>query len=674
MREIRPHQLSPALAPVIGLFLALTLSAQESPPPLNQKISAPGRYQGYSAPLYKEWVRSSQYVPVRDGTRLAVDIIRPSRDGQPVAEPLPVIWTFTPYGRAARLPDGRLMSQMEQLPWLPEVSRHGYVVAAADIRGTGASFGHIEGNFIPQEAADAFDITEWLAAQPWSTGKIGMFGISYLGITQYMAASVAPPHLVAIMPDMAMFDLYSFTYPGGVYQDNFLADWSGLVKMLSTVQPAAPVDEDKDGGLLKAALAEHQANRYPVDYAVPSPFRDSPLGGTTPIRPFIDWSPHAFLKGLQGAGSRVAVYHVAGWFDMWSRDAVTWFNNFRNPQKLIIAPWSHSHDFAKGWKATVEPLTGFVPKFDYAAEQLRWFDYWLKGINNGVMNEDAVHYFTMGAAEGKAWKSARQWPLPEVRSEAYYFQAGPSGSVRSGNDGFLSRKQPSGYSGMDDCVIDYTTSSGPSTRWHNGRGGDFGYSDMAGNDAKGLTYTTAPLEAAVEVTGHPVVHLWVTSTADDGDFFAYLEEVDETGFSHYISEGVLRASHRRLAAAPYSYMNLPYHRSFKEDIGPLPKGQAVELVFDLLPTSNIFDPGHRIRLTITGSDQTSFLTPELSPPPRVSVFRNRKMASFVELPVVPDKDREKFAGGLVLSTTLLVLAFLIVVIVLVIYLRSRLKK
>ena len=121
-------------------------------------------------------------------------------------------------------------------------------------------------------------------------------------------------------------------------------------------------------------------------------------------------------------------------------------------------------------------------------------------------------------------------------------------------------------------------------------------------------------------------------------------------------------------------MNLPYHRSFKEDIGPLPKGQAVELVFDLLPTSNIFDPGHRIRLTITGSDQTSFLTPELSPPPRVSVFRNRKMASFVELPVVPDKDREKFAGGLVLSTTLLVLAFLIVVIVLVIYLRSRPKK
>jgi len=655
------------------LALTLAFSAQENPPATPQKISSPGRYEGYSASIYSEWVRTSQYIPARDGTKLAIDIYRPSIAGKPVAEPLPVIWTFTPYRRAAKLPDGRLLTQIEQMPWIATVLKHGYVIAAADVRGDGASFGVSTGAFGPEEASDAYDIIEWLAAQPWSTGKIGMCGVSYQGITQLLAASTGPPHLTAIMPDMVMFDLYSFAYPGGVFQDDFIAEWSHLVKEIDTIAPAAPVDEDPDGRLLALALEEHKKNVYPIETTVNGKFRDD-IDAQTQSRSYLDEGPQSYLKGIRESGSKIGVYLVAGWFDMWPRDMLTWFNNLPNPKKIIILPWSHSHDYAAGWKDTVSPLTGFVPQFDYAAEQIRWYDYWLKGIDNGIMTEPPIHYFTMGAAQGDAWKDARQWPLPVEKPTPYYFQAGPSGSIQSANDGLLDGKAPAGDSGQDDYTADYTTSTGPATRWHNGRGGNFSYPDMAVNDSKGLTYTTAPLKKAVQATGHPIVHLWITSTADDGDFFAYLEEVDETGYSHYLTEGVLRASHRKLDQPPFSYMNLPYHRSYAEDVAPLPTGQPVELVFDLHPTSNIFDAGHRVRLTVTCADQTSFDTPVVSPTPKVSVYRNGKFASYLQLPVIPGAGKEEAVKGFVLSTTLLVGAIIIAVILLFLFLRARLRK
>ena len=673
MKKIRRPLPIMALACLFLISVAAAGQTQETRPALSQKISAPGRYQGYSQPVYSEWVRTSQYVTVKDGTRLAADIFRPSLDGKPAGERLPVILTFTPYRRAAAQPDGRLVTMIAQNPWLETMLRHGYAVGAVDLRGHGASFGVSRGNFTSIEAEDARDVIEWFGTQPWSTGKVGLVGISYQGMIQFLAASQAPPHLLAIMPDMAMFDLYSFTYPGGVFQDDFIVEWSNIVKLLDTAQPAAPVDNDPGGKLLAAALTEHKQNDYPADYTTPSPFRNSLIPGTQ-VRPFVDWGPQVYLKGMQEAGSRVAVYLVAGWFDMWPRDMLIWLNNLVNPRKIIIAPWSHSHDFAKGWEKTVEPLAGFVPRFDYAAEMLRWFDYWLKGVDNGIMGEDPVCYFTLGRPTGEAWTFARQWPLPEAKASRFYLQAGPSETAKSANDGRLSGNPPAADSGRDEYTVDYTTTTGGSTRWNNGRGGDFGYPDMSGNDAKGLTYTTAPLKTDLTVTGHPVVHLWVTAAADDADFFAYLEEIDERGYSHYLTEGVLRASHRRLSAAPFNSIGLPYHRSYEEDIAPLPKGQPAELVFDLLPTSNVFDAGHRIRLTITGADQTAFKTPETSPAQVVSVYRNARFASFVELPLMPRPGKEEVVKSFVFSSTLVLIAIIIVVVVLVFYLRSRLRK
>ncbi|MBN2207194.1 MAG: CocE/NonD family hydrolase [Candidatus Aminicenantes bacterium] len=619
-------------------------------PSSGARISRPGGYAGYSAPAYDSRVRASRYIPARDGTRLAADILFPALAGRPASEPLPLLWSFNRYHRAALMPGGKVLTVVEQMPWLKRVLEHGYIIAAVDLRGTGASFGASRGVFTPQEARDAFDVTEWFAAQPWCTGKIGMYGISYLGITQYLAASQAPPHLTAVMPDMAMFDLYAFTCPGGVYQDDFIENWSRLTQVLDLQAEPPPVDEDTTGALLAQARTAHAANRYPASLLVP--FRDGkdPESGEAT---YLESSPHSYLRDFRANAARTAVYVVGGWFDMWPRDALAWYANLPVPKKILMTPWSHGHDTRKGWKETMLRLAGTEAPFDYSAEMLRWYDFWLKGVENGVMEEPPIAYYTMGAPKDDAWRAASRWPLAEETPRRYYFRGGPSRSVASVNDGLLaSVAPPDGDAGArDEYAVDYTTSTGTTTRWTNGRGGDFGYPDMAANDAKALTYTTRPLEAAIEITGHPVVHVWVASTVDDADVFAYLEEVDEKGYSQYLTEGVLRASHRRLHPPPYEYFGLPYHRSFAEDVGPLAPGEPVELVFDLHPTSNIFDRGHRIRVALTCADQTSFATPELEPPPRLTVFRGGERASYIELPVIPAEagsSRLLLVAGLVL--------------------------
>jgi putative CocE/NonD family hydrolase len=602
------------LIPVVG-------NAQED------LVSRLGQYQGYSEPIYNRWVRTSQYVTVRDGTKLAVDIFRPANSsGTPVEEPLPVIWTHDRYQRAFIGFNGNIITQLWGEPWLETVLRHGYVIGVVDVRGGGASYGTRAGPFTHEETQDAYDITEWFAAQSWSNGKIGMYGRSYLGITQYFAASAAPPHLVAIFPEMAMFDFYSFVYPGGVFRHDFVSEWGSGVRMLDTNQafPNVPVDEDSNSAMLQEAMAEHLSNADVYALGAGPTYRNSLTESDEMIH--IERSPATYLEEVKQSG--IAAYHLAGWYDIYTRDALLWFNNLEpnNPQKLVIGPWNHSAS---------EGL-------DLAAEHLRWYDFWFKGVDNGIMDEPPIHYYTMGAPPEQAWRMAWQWPLPEEEPTHYYFHGGPSGSVESVNDGLLSLEAPTNPNGQDDVTVDYSATTGRATRWTNGYGGDFGYPDMTTNDEKGLTYTTPPLDTDIELTGHPIVHLWVSSTAADGDFFVYLEEVEDLGSrtpdfrSHYITEGTLRASHRTVSTPPFEYLSLPYHRSFAEDIVDIPTGEPVELVFDLHPTSNIFDQGHRIRVTITFADRDNTKTPELSPTPTVSIYRNTDYPSYIVLPVIPE--------------------------------------
>jgi putative CocE/NonD family hydrolase len=599
----------------LSLAACVSAPAPSTAPPSSStaKVSSFGKYSGYSEPVYDGWVRSSRYVTVRDGTRLAVDIFRPTRAGKVAEERLPVVWTHHRYQRAAFDPeDKKLYTVLDSFEWLQDVLRHGYVVAAVDARGSGASFGTFEGMYNDKENQDAYDVTEWLAAQPWSNGKIGMYGRSYLGITQYMAASRKPPHLVALFPEVAVADMYELIYRGGIYHGPFIEFWSNLVRELDVDKPAYPVDEDRDRALLRAAVQEHRANRSAADILAATPFRDS-VDAKSGAVPFRDWTPITYLKEI--GESKVAVYHLAGWYDRYVRDQTVLYRNLENPQRLSIGPWTHT----------------MRDRFDFAAEHLRWWDYWLKGIDNGIMSEDPVHYYVMGAPEDQAWRSAKTWPLPQERRTAYWFGPGPSGTVKSANDGVLGTDPPKTPGAKDEYTVDYSAAITPDPRWSVERT----IPELSANDAKGLTWTTPPLAATVEVTGHPVAHVWVSSSAPDADIFVYLEEVDEKGQSQYVSEGMLRASNRATADPGYDQMGLPHHRGNRADQAPLTPGEPVELVFDLYPTSNLFDAGHRIRVTVTGADKTNARTPQQSPAPRLTVYREAGRGSYVELPVIP---------------------------------------
>ena len=605
-----------ALAVTLLAILPCVACKREQPQP--KRVSSFGVYSGYSEASYNGYQRSSQYIQARDGTKLAVDIFRPTKNGQVAQEPLPVIWTHSRYHRASVKDDGSLMTVLDQMKWAVEVMKHGYVVASMDTRGGGASFGTQQGFFSREEAHDAYDFTEWLASQPWCSGKIGMFGRSYLGITQYFAASEVPPHLKAIFPEMASFEWYDWIYAGGIYRDDFLRQWGRLTKELDTPNPkpldffklrmlfpVAKVDEDKNGELLAGAMRDHQKNRDIFQMFAPLHFRDS-VDAVSKKNVYEERSPWTYAAGIEKSG--VGVYHLAGWFDIFPRDTTLWFNNLHNPQKVVIGPWFH----------------GGSDGLDLAAEHLRWYDFWLKGIDNGVMRDAPFHYWTMGAPKGQEWHATSQWPLPNQKPTQFFFE----------EQGGLDTAAITSAKGQDDFKVDYSATTGTGNRWTAGYGGGVGYPDMAPNDKKGLAYTSAPLKTSVEVTGHPVVHLWISSTANDGDFFVYLEEVTPDGFSHYVTEGALRASHRAVSDPPYNNLGLPYHRSFAADVKALPR-DPVELAFDLEPTSKIFAAGNRIRVTITGADKDNNLTPRLSPAPKVSIYRNTEHASFITLPVIP---------------------------------------
>jgi hypothetical protein len=584
--------------PRLGLLFAVIFLAAAAAQAQTEKISSPGQYAGYSQPLYTEWVRASQYVAVRDGTQLALDIFRPAQAGQPVAQPMPVVWSHNRYHRA-EVSNGKLKTILDSEPWLKTLLKYGYSVAIADVRGGGASFGVRADKYTRQDAQDAYDLTEWLAVQPWCTGQVGMFGASFMGATQLMVASLAPPHLRAIVPQVAPFNIYADDYPGGVFADGAVAEWSRTVQELDTSLLIAPVDQDPGGALLAQALAAHQANPDFYALAKSLPYRDSVSKGE---QVWLTLGASNYLPQISQTG--IAIYHIAGWYDPYRLGALLAFRNLTNPQKVLIGPWTHSR---------------VGEYFDLGLEHVRWYDYWLKGIDNGILAEPPIYYHTVGVPEKQAWQFADQWPVPAPQT-AFYFHAGPTHSAKSVNDGRLDATPPTEFTGQDNYTVDYATSSSADAEW---------------NDAHGLTYTTPPLPQAVKMTGHPIVYLWVNSTAADGDFFVSLYEVAENGVSTYLTDGVLRASHRALTDPPFEMLGLPYHRSFAQDMAPLPAGEPVELVFDLLPISNLFDAGHRLRLTLTNADKGNMLTPVLSPPPMVSIYRNAQHASHIVLPLAP---------------------------------------
>ena len=594
-----------------ALLLALCCARIAPWASAQENISKPGIYTGYSKPLYTEWVRSSEYVAVRDGTKLAVDIYRPAVGGEPVKKPYPVLWTFTPYRRAFYDKNGKQMLAVQNpgsYSDLVSLSKYGYVVVAADVRGKGASYGTRLAFTSRIEAQDAYDLNEWLAVQPWSDGKVGMAGCSYLGGTVMEAMKTTPPHLRAGFVGCTDFDKYDSWVRGGVVWKNWTND---IVDSPASLElETLPVDEDTDHSMLKAAVSEHAGNTPQMQLFTGMPFRDS-VSNVTHDKYWMTTTVSEYINAINKSG--VGFYLFTGWQDPFRRDIAFLYANLRTAKKLLIGPWSHCQ------------TTGF----DIEAEELRFFDYWLKGIQNGVMSGPPIYYETMNQPKGKEWLFATEWPPARAKGTRLYLGAPEGDPLQSTRKGLLTPDAPRNKVGADTYTIDFNVSC-PPPGW------------IAGPcplDEKGLSYSTPPLTSNVQVTGHPVMHLWIASTAKDGNFFAYLEDIDPDGTVHMIADGRLRASLRSLQAPPYDTLGLPWHRSLERDARDLPNS-PIELVFDLLPTSNLFLAGHRIRVTITGADPVAEEFPRNAVPPTVTIYRNVAHPSYISLPVIAASDEK----------------------------------
>jgi len=639
-----------AVASLVVVVVAVTLFFLLKRQAGREKVSRFGKYQGYSEAVYDGNQRRSDYLTLSNGTRLAYDLILPTKKGVPANKPLPVLFKYTPYLRTFTIFDqagnniiadlfhlgwkekaylrvrywfdkrGNLMDPVFRTKYLENMLKHGYAVIVVERPGTGASFGVMNASF-EVGAKEVNEILNWIAAQNWCDGNIGMYGDSFQAMIQFAAATTGNPHLKAIFPTSSGLDMYSaVTYPGGVYNKTFGSFFSWSTSFLEHVP--TPVDSDKDGSLLAQARKERSGLTLAKQSEVwfrKFPFRDSITSDGVKI-----WEGPGNLYPLLDRinQSGIPVYMTTGWYDLFSGagDMFLWYANLTVPRRLLVRPADHSEVEKNQFD------------LDFNSEAHRWFDYWLKGIDNGIMNEPSIYYYVMGASKKDAWRTSAQWPLANQKLTRFYFGEGKTGSVASINDGFLRPEPQHDKDAADVYTVDYSTTSGKYSRWY-AVNWPRNYPNMQTNDQKALTYTTPPLESDMEVTGHPVVHLWFVTDASDLDFFVYLEEVDGSR-STYLTEGNLRASHRALSKAPFNNLGLPYHRHYKSDLAPIAAGEPVELVFDLLTTSYLFRSGNHIRITVTCADADNFETPALDPAPKIRLLRDTAHASFVEFPII----------------------------------------
>lgn len=542
-------------------------------------------------------VMTSSYIAMPDGTRLAADIYRPAKDGVALPGRFPVILHAT--AARTRLGDkddrsgtGRFSTQMINL------ASHGYVYLLVERRGIAASFGVRRGYHDRTEARDAHDLVEWAAAQPWSDGNVGGYGCSNTGDAAMHFLTVPQTHLKAVFAGCFNWDKYGGGMRGGV-----LANWgTGPQGSIEQDMKSTPVDGDADRVLLRQAAGQHEANTKLLDLWSGMPYRDSvsPLTGTA------FWEEGSIGTYIaQVRASKIPVYVQGGWNDDFRAQGFIVLENLAQPTKLVIGPWGHCES----------------GDFSMTAEALRFFDYWLKQIDNGIMSEPRIHYTTDNAPAGDEWRTARRWPLrPAVATKLFLSPAAGAAA----NDHPLATRAP-GNAGAVSFRVDYNAVCARGT----------GLGATCPQDDRGATFTSAPLAADLEVTGLPLADLWVSSDATDGPLFAYLEDVAADGAIAMVSEGRLKASLRTLNPAPYKLpAGMPWHGFYQADVKPLLPGVPVRMVFELMPVSHIFKAGHRYRLTLTGADPREKLRTRIDPAPTWTIHASPKLASQLVLPVV----------------------------------------
>lgn len=554
------------------------------------------------------WIKHSRYIESFDGTRIAVTIHIPTRNGVPAGERLPVIVT---QDRSMAGPDGgeRMRAYTD----------HGYIWISQDRRGTGASFG-VQTGFVNQnDAKDAKAVIDWAARQSFSTGKTVALGCSNQGAWQYLVATLKPQSLVAIAPACAspmlfddaiaingvpMADLAQQPYagecnrpPSGARPGNF------------TPPPSQPVDEDKDGKLLAAAVAGQKCGSAMLgQYWLNMP-RDG-YSAFAQYRPGLDDTPMTRWKDIKASG--VAILQIGGWYDA----AVAGQLEAQSVlgTRLIMGPWVHGNRVARGAQLPTADL-------DLEAETLRFFDLHAKGVANRA-DQPALKYYTLNAATGQEWKSASHWPdYPRTT-----LNLGPDGSLSV--EAPAASAPPAVYAPQPVKWFDGKYS--PLARWW--------ADDLAPSNADSLLHTSAPMPSDTEITGTVTAEFWASADQPDVDVFAMLQDVAPDGSATYITDGWLRASWRKVNELPWPGSRRTWHRGFSEDIEPLVPGEPAKLTFDFFPTSYVVRRGHRLRLAISTSIGFDYQNPPLAMGAKatLTVLRDRAHPSSLSIPVAPN--------------------------------------
>ncbi len=628
------HRLA-APVPLAGIAVSCLASCLAACGPADPGADAAYRAAWPEAALVRN---QALHVPMRDGVRIAVDVWLPA--GIEPGTRLPTMMRATRYWRARHLP-GAPLEGASNFAEAEQWNGAGYALVLVDARGSGASFGIRRFELAEDEVRDYGEMADWIVAQPWSNGRVGAYGVSYAGNTAEMLAVSQNPAVKAVAPLFNDFDNFGhLVFPGGVLTVGFLQDWSNSTRLqdlndmcglaglegpacdalLTEVTGVKPVDADRDGALLAEAVAEHVANTVPFEAALQYEFRDDPFGPYRETDVGHRRSPSGHLPQIEASG--VAMFVRVGWQDAATvNGALGRYNTISNAQRVFIGPWDHgARNDADPFHPADAPV--LPPANQQFEELVAFFDEHLKEGGSGRTPKE-IDYYTLGA---DTWTRTEVWPPAGFEDVTWYF----------GAEGMLTREPPVEATGADRYTVDFTATTGTRNRWYtNGGGGDVVYGDRAQEDRKLLTYTSAPMPADIEITGHPVVTLHLASSASDGAFLVYLEDVAPDGRVTYVTEGQLRGVMRAVTDEPPLYRKYGPHRSeARADALPLVPGEVAELSFDLWATSVLIRAGHRIRVAVAGADADTFLRyPRDGGVPELSFQRNASHASRIVLPM-----------------------------------------
>jgi len=550
-------------------------------------------------------VQKNVMVPMRDGVKLAMDIYQPKK----MSGPLPAVLTILPYGT-----DQGMIPKVGKL-----FARHGYVFLAEDCRGIESS----EGKWFPLvwDYDDGHDTLDWIAKQPWFDGRLGMWGGSYFGYTQWQAAPDSNV-LTAMVPLFTSPNMHKMVVNGGALEFIMVEGW--LTGMEAQVQKEK-LQPEFSSGFYNQPLRDSTPLDIELLHTKPEMLEQDPMfllnhpGDSEFARPtyFKPYYSHVSAPGLL----------VAGWFDQFLQPQLDDFVAIRGEgqadakkSRLIVGPWTHglpSSKFEDGKRSGVRL---------YVHETFAWYERWLKGVQNGIENEAPVKIFIMGE---NVWRDEQEWPLARTQSTKYYLHSTGPANARSGK-GILST-QPPGSEPADQYKYDpknpVPTKGGTFQPFTGHPAGSFDQSEMLKRDDV-LLFATEPLSQGVEVTGPISVTLYAASSAKDTDFVAMLLDIHPDGKAMYLQDGCIRARYRNGYQKP----------------SLIEPGQVYEYKIDLWSTSNYFQPGHRIALEVTSSnfpqyDRNTNAGGEGGPDNIITadqtIYHDADHPSHVLLPVIP---------------------------------------